>query len=198
MTCALLEEAAPDRTGGRRCAARCDLELYQRGSRTLLAAWDQYALGARGAAVHRLAGVAAAVFPSGAERDVYNNSILKRGLPSAQRASAVAAMETAYRAAGIKRFAAWVHEADPAMRLYLERRGYQLDEVTRAMGMTLDRIALPMPKLEFRRTGWPEHRRVGELPPDLLSGADPASFHILVARFRGEDAATAMAFDHAG
>ena len=47
-------------------------------------------------------------------------------------------MEDAYESAGVTRFAAWVHESDEAMRSDLERRGYALDEVTRAMGMTLD------------------------------------------------------------
>lgn len=185
MTYAALDAESQNRAPGRPVAALNDIELYQRGCETLLAAWDQYALGARGAAVHRLAGVAAAVFPSGAERGVYNNAVLARGLPGAQRAAAVAAMEAAYKAAGVTRFAAWVHESDKAMRFDLEHRGYTLDEVTRAMGMTLDRIVLPRPRLEFRRAGWPEHRRVAEVPAGLLGGADPASFHLFVARFCG-------------
>jgi ribosomal protein S18 acetylase RimI-like enzyme len=195
---AALDAETPDRAAGRRIATLSDIELYRRGTDTVLAAWGQYARGARGASVRRLAGVAAAVFPSGAERGVYNNAIFERGLFAAQRTDAIFAMEAAYEAAGVARFAAWVHESDNAMRSDLERRGYTLDEVTRAMGMTLDRIALPRPTLAFRRTGWPEHRRVGELPPDLLGGADPASFHIFVARSCGEDAATAIAFDQAG
>jgi hypothetical protein len=198
MTYAVLDAEAADKAPGRRVAALSDIELYQRGSETLLAAWDHYALGARGAAVHRLAGAAAAVFPSGAERGVYNNAVLERGLPDAQRAAAVAAMEAAYEVAGITRFAAWVHESDEAMRSDLECRGYTLNEVTRAMGMTLDRITLPRPTLEFRRTGWTEHRRVAEMPPGLLGGADPEGLHIFVARICGEDSATAIAFDHAG
>jgi GNAT superfamily N-acetyltransferase len=198
MTYAALDEEAADEAPRRRVAALSDLELYQRGSETLLAAWDHYALGARGAAVHRLAGAAAAVFPSGAERGVYNNAVLERGLPGAQRTAAVAAMEAAYEAAGITRFAAWVHESDAAMRSALEHRGYTLNEVTRAMGITLDRIALPRPTLDFRRTGWTEHLRVGEMPPGLLVGTDSTSFHIFVARICGEDSATAISFDHAG
>jgi GNAT superfamily N-acetyltransferase len=39
-------------------------ELYMRGSDTLLASWETYARGAVGAALHRLPGVAAAVFPN--------------------------------------------------------------------------------------------------------------------------------------
>jgi hypothetical protein len=46
-------------------------------------------------------------------------------------------MEAAYTAAGVDRFAAWVHEADTAMQFDLERLGYTLNESTRAMGMPL-------------------------------------------------------------
>lgn len=123
MTYAAPDAEGPDRAAGRPIATLSDIELYQRGSDTLLAAWEQYARGTRGAAVHRLGGVAAAVFPSAPERGVYNNAILERGLPGAQRTDAIVAMEAAYEAAGIARFAAWVHESDEAMRSELERRG---------------------------------------------------------------------------
>ena len=117
-----------------------DANLYHRGVATLLAAWEQYAHASEGAAVHRLAGVAAAVFPTEPERSVYNNTVLKRGLAASRRAEAIAAMEAAYANAGVTRYAAWVHESDRPMRSDLERRGYTLDEVTRAMGMALDDI----------------------------------------------------------
>src|SRR3954452_11321187 len=45
-----------------------DAELYRRGAETLLACWDAIARGSRRAAVLRLPGVAAAVFPAGPER----------------------------------------------------------------------------------------------------------------------------------
>lgn len=41
-----------------------DAELTARGTATLLSAWEAYARGCAGAAVHRLLGVAVAVFPS--------------------------------------------------------------------------------------------------------------------------------------
>ena len=47
-------------------------ELYRRGCATLLASWEEYARAATGATVRRLPGVAAAVFPDGPERAVYN------------------------------------------------------------------------------------------------------------------------------
>ena len=41
--------------------------------------------------------------------------------------------------------------------------------------------------------GVPAHHRRAR---GLLSGADQAAFHVLVARLGGENVATAMAFDH--
>src|ERR687885_2485155 len=108
-------------------AVLTDADLYLRGSETLLASWQEYARGATGAAVQRHPGVAAAVFPNEPERDVYNNALLERGLAPAARAAALDAMEAAYAAAGVTRYAAWLHESDEAMRGELERRGYTLD-----------------------------------------------------------------------
>jgi hypothetical protein len=70
--------------------------------------------GASGAAVHRSPGVATAVFPNEPERAVYNNTLLERDLAAAERADALDAMEAAYAAAGVTRFAAW---APPAANL---------------------------------------------------------------------------------
>jgi GNAT superfamily N-acetyltransferase len=145
-------------------------ELYLRGRATLLTSWAAYARGAAGAAVHRPPGVAAAVFPAGPERDVYNNALLERELGPGERASAADAMDAAYAAAGVTRFAAWVHETDEPMRAELERRGYTVDTATRAMGMTLDDIA----------------------------AADHAALHLLTARAGGELVAAALAYDFGG
>jgi GNAT superfamily N-acetyltransferase len=178
-----------------------DVDLYRRGAETLLASWQEYARGANGAAVQRFPGVAVAVFPNGPERAVYNNALLERDLTAAERADALEAMEATYAAAGVTRFAAWVHESDQAMRGDLERRGYTVDESTRAMSMALDEIRLPRPQLELGPSDWLEYLRILSsfgAPPDLLSGADSARFHVLVARLDGENVATAMAFDHGG
>lgn len=174
-----------------------DAELYVRGSETLLASWEQYARGSPGATLHRLAGAAAAVFPNEPERNVYNNALLERDLGASQRADAVSAMEAAYQAAGVTRFAAWVHESDAAMRDALERRGYTLDEVTRAMGMSLGDVRLPRPDLELAPAGLAEHLRLTGMPHGFLSGADPSAFHVLVASLGGENVSTAIAFDFA-
>lgn len=174
-----------------------DAELYLRGTKTLLASWEQYAQGATGAALFRLEGAVAAVFPNDPERGVYNNALLERDLDGAERGDAVSAVEATYNAAGITRFAAWVHESDAAMRCDLEHRGYTVDEVTRAMGMTLDDIRVTRPDLELGPGDWSEHLRLAGLPDGFLSGADPSAFHVLVARLRGENVSTAIAFDFA-
>jgi GNAT superfamily N-acetyltransferase len=173
-------------------------ELYRRGSATLLASWAAYAAGSAGAAVHHLAGVAAAVFPHEPERAVYNNALLERDLGRGERAGAADAMEAAYAAAGVTRFAAWVHETDEPMRAELERRGYTLDTTTRAMGMTLDNIAVPRPQLDLAPASWSEYLEMGDLPPDFLSTADHAAFHLLAARDGGELVAAALAYDSDG
>ena len=174
-----------------------DADLYRRGAETLLASWEEYARGASGASVRRFPGVAAAVFPIEPERAVYNNALLQLELTPAERADALDAMEATYSGAGVTRFAAWVHESDEAMRAQLERRGYALDTWTRAMSITLDDIHLSRPDIELGLPDWSEYLRIIGVPPGFLSRADQAAFHVLVARIRPENVATAMAFDHA-
>jgi len=169
-----------------------DADLYLRGAKTLLASWEEYARGASAATVRRSPGVASAVFPNGPERAVYNNALLARDLDAAERTQAIDAMETAYAAVGVTRFAAWVHESDGAMRADLERRGYRPDESTRAMGMALDHVRLPRPEIELGAAAWSEYLRIIGVAPDLLKGADHAAFHVLVAR---QNVAAVMAFD---
>jgi GNAT superfamily N-acetyltransferase len=176
-------------------AVLTDADLYRRGAKTLLASWEEYAHGATGAAVRRFPGVAIAVFPTAPERAVYNNALLDPDLPAAERADALDAMEATYVAAGVPRFAAWVHEHDQAMRGELEQRGYTLEESTRAMGMVLDDLRLPRPQLDLGSPDWLEYLRILGVPSGLLRGADHTAFHVLVARLGGESVAAAMAFD---
>jgi GNAT superfamily N-acetyltransferase len=173
-------------------------ELYRRGCATLLASWQEYARGARNAAVRRSPGLAAAVFPDGFERSVYNNALLERGLDAGARASAVAAMEGAYAAAGVTRFAAWVHESDDALRGDLERRGHALDTTTRAMGMSLGDIRLPRPSIEISPACWSDYLSFDGLPADFLAAADHAALHVLAVRLDGGIVAAALAYDHRG
>jgi GNAT superfamily N-acetyltransferase len=170
-------------------------DLYLRGAETLVASWEEYARAATGAALRRSPGVAAAVFCTEPERSVYNNALLERELVTGERAGALDAMEVAYAAAGVTRFAAWVHESDVAMRRDLERRGYTLDQSTRAMGMDLADLRMPRPDMKLGTLDWAEYLRVFDLPPGLLSGGDHAAFHLLVAQAGGENVATAMAYD---
>jgi ribosomal protein S18 acetylase RimI-like enzyme len=175
--------------------ALTDADLYDRGVKTLLASWEEYARGAGAASLKRLAGVAAAVFPHGPEREVYNNALFERGLPETRRRDAIDAMEAAYSAGRVSRFAAWVHESDVAMQQDLDRRGYRVVEATRAMAMELDRIRVSKPKLDLAPSDWAQYRRVGELPPGLLANVDPTAFHVRIARLDGESVTAGISFD---
>jgi ribosomal protein S18 acetylase RimI-like enzyme len=176
-----------------------DAELYRRGAETLLACWEAIARGSRRAAVLRLPGVAAAVFPAGPERAVYNNALLARDLGPADRPGALEAMEAAYASAAVDRFAAWVHESDETMRSALEARGYALTEATRAMGMDLSDLRVPRPAVELAPAVWAEyvaHLAHMGVPDGLLAGVDPSAFRLVLARPAGDDiVATGLAFD---
>jgi GNAT superfamily N-acetyltransferase len=173
-------------------------DLYRRGTDTLLASWAEYARGAVDAGLHRLPGVTAAVFAREPERAVYNNALLERGLTATGRAQALDAMVAVYTAAGVGRFAAWVHEADEPMRGDLDRLGYTLDTTTRAMGMSLNRIRAPHPGIPLESADWAEYLKFEDLPPDFLKTADHAAFNVLVARVDGEIVSAALAYDFHG
>ena len=177
-----------------------DDDLYLRGAATLVASWEAYASGSPGAVVRRLPGVAVGVFPAGPERDVYNNALLDRDLGPTARTDAVDAMVAAYAAAGVQRYAAWVHERDEALRTELERRGFMVEESTRAMAMTLD-VAAPAAlrgDVALRDASLGEHVALLGMPGGLLAGADASGFHGLAAEVDGEAVATGIAFDHDG
>jgi ribosomal protein S18 acetylase RimI-like enzyme len=178
-----------------------DDELYARGAATLLSCWETIARGSRGAAVRRLPGVAAAVFPHDPERAVYNNALLDRGLGAAARAAALDAMEHAYASAELTRFAAFAHETDLPMRSSLEARGYTIAETTRAMGMCLSELQVARPRLELAPPEWAEYVRFlagFDLPDGFFAGVDPRPFHLLLARRDGETVATALGYALAG
>ena len=114
-----------------------------------MASWEEYARGSADAALWRLKGVSAAVFPRSPEREIYNNALLDRDLAPPERGAAVDAMHAAYAAVGIDSYAAWVHESDHGMRTELAGRGYTVDESTRAMGISLDDISVAVPDLDL-------------------------------------------------
>jgi ribosomal protein S18 acetylase RimI-like enzyme len=175
-----------------------DAELSARSRATLLASWEEYARGAVGASLQRHAAVALAVFPNDPERAVYNNALFDFELTARARADALDAMDDAYTAAGVDRFAAWVHESDRETRLSLERRGYTLDTATRARARSLDGELPSSPRIDLAPPDWREHLRVAGVPSDFLAAADPSVYHVLLARHDGETVATALAFDHDG
>jgi ribosomal protein S18 acetylase RimI-like enzyme len=159
-----------------------------RGSATLLACWDAYARWSTGASVLRLPGVDAAVFPSEPERAVYNNALL-------HTAGGIEPMEAVFAAAGIERYAAWVHEDDPELAAVLGDRGYRIEETTRAMGLSLDDLDLARPELELEAPDWDVYLRTFGLPDGFLDGADAGLLHLRLAREAGEIVAASLAFD---
>jgi ribosomal protein S18 acetylase RimI-like enzyme len=175
-----------------------ETELYRRGARTLVSSWKAYAASGRGAAVARLPGVVLAVFPTDPERQVLNNALLDRDLNARQRADALNTMEAAYATAGIRGFAAWVHETDHDMGADLRARGYAVSDSTRAMGIDLNHISLPKPVIELAPPTWPEILRIAEIPPGFGGLGGPGGFASLIAVSDGEPAATVATFDHIG
>jgi len=149
-------------------------DLYHRGADTLVASWEQYARASRDAAVIRAPGVAAAVFRAEPERAVYNNALLERGLGDAAGGVALDALEEAYAAAGVARYAAWVHESEAPLRAALQERGYALDATTRAMGMALTDIRVARPEIEQAPPAWAAYLRflaADGVPEGLLAAA---------------------------
>lgn len=170
-------------------------DLYVRGCATAVASWEEDARGSAGAAVLRLSGVVAAVFPSGPERGFFNNAML-------ERAADLDAMEAAYGAAGVERYAAWVHEGDSGTAAALGRRGYTVAETTRAMGMPVASAVPPRASVDVRPVAWREYLEYlwsAGVPEGLLGGSDGEAFHALAVRGPGgELVASAIAFDHDG
>jgi ribosomal protein S18 acetylase RimI-like enzyme len=165
---------------------------------TLVASWEAYAGGSRGATVIRSPGVAAAVFPNEPARGVYNNALPARDLPRAGRAAALDAIEDAYASARVGCFALWVHESDEGLRSDVLARGYTLDTATRAMGMELAELPLPRREADMALADLRAHARVGGLPAGLLDAVDDRAFQVLVACLGGERVSTGIAFDRDG
>jgi ribosomal protein S18 acetylase RimI-like enzyme len=175
-----------------------DGTLYARGVRTLLASWEQYARGARGAALVRLPDATAAVFPHGPQRSVYNNALLARGLSASACARAIASAERSYAAVGVNRFAVWVHERDEVAREELERHRYTVDTVTHFMATTLGRSVARRRGPAVEPATLADHTCVAELPAGLLDLLEESAFEVVVARLHGRRASTAIAFDFLG
>lgn len=176
-------------------------ELYRRGRATLLASWEAYARGSGGAKLVLGDGFSAGVFPHDPERSIYNNAVLDRDLDDAALEGAIDRMESAYRDAGVDRFAAWAHETEHELCAALSERGYELAETTRAMGRTLGDLRLQLGEIDCRRLEWSTYLDfldADDGPDGLLRGVDPTAFHALGAWLNGELVAAAIAFDHDG
>ena len=176
-------------------------ELYRRGRATLLASWEAYARGSPAAEFVAANGFAAGVFPHEPERSFYNNAVLDRGLGPEELRRAIDGVQSVYAAAGVERFAAWAHESDAALAAELSRRGYEVAETTRAMGLSLADVrtrseAVDGEPLEWR--SYLDHLNAEGATAGLLRGVDPAGFHALGVRRAGELVGAAIAFDHDG
>src|SRR3954453_9630471 len=168
---------------------------------TLIAAWQRVAEGSEGASVVRIDGVTADVFPGGAERGIYKNAVVERGLDESAAAEAVGAIGRLYADAGVDRYAVWAHESEAATIADLAGRGFDVDTWTRAMAMPLDEMDAEPPRIDLGPSDWAEHLRylrAEGVPDGLLEGVDGDAFHVLIATLDGEDVATAIAYDHGG
>ena len=177
-------------------AAPTSTLLFRRSLTTLVASWDYLASGSPGAAVHEVAGAAIAAFVRPPEREFLNNAVLAPG--TVDPGAALAAIERTYGAAGIERYAIWVHETEAETVSELLARGYRFDTATRTMAMAISELAaLDTAGLELVATDLEEFWRLagvdGMVPELPAEGA-----HFYVARHDGASAATLMAFDHEG
>jgi ribosomal protein S18 acetylase RimI-like enzyme len=175
-----------------------DRVLYGRMEANLIASWATYAAGSRGAGVERVPGAVVAIFPALPERAIYNNAMLARDLDLGGSGDAVRTTSAIYAELGIECYAVWTHESERATIAVLEERGYRADTATRAMAMPLDEILMPRPQLALGSAEWHDYLRILQVPEGLLAGADADAFHVRIATLGGENAAAAMAYDHAG
>jgi GNAT superfamily N-acetyltransferase len=164
---------------------------------TAIACWTAYARTISGGAVHRLRGVDVAVFTDGPERDVFNNAVLAPQRIPSRRRVALDRMVSTYADAGVAAYAAWVHENDTGMLEELADLDFVHQETTWAMGRELDGVPAPT-EHEVVPGAWADYLRVLELPPGLLTDADPDDFHVVVGHWGGAVVAAGMAFDHNG
>jgi len=165
---------------------------------TLVGCWTRIAEGTDGAAVRRLDGGTAAVFPAGPERLFYNNAVLDRGLDGSAAKEAATAIVSIYEQAGVDRYAVWAHESEGMAIAEIGGRGFRIDTSTRAMAMPLEEVAVPKPEIELGPPDWNEYLRVIEVPDGTLAGVDAGAFDVLIAQHDGENVAALMTYDHEG
>jgi ribosomal protein S18 acetylase RimI-like enzyme len=171
---------------------------YDRQVATLVASWRAYARHSDGARVEEVAEAAVGIFPAAPESGVYNNALLPRGLDAERAREVVAAVEAAYRDAGIASYAIWAHESEGEAVAVLEAGGLLFDSSTRAMAMSLEGIALPRRAIELVDLAWDAYVERFLEVPGLLRGASPEEFHLRVARLDGREVGAVIAWDHEG
>ena len=135
------------------------------------------------------------MFPDQPERGVYNNAILERDLAAAARIDAIGELEAAYAAAGVTRFAAWVHESDAPI-VPSSSGGDTPSRLDTGDGHAARRPPRARPEVALGSTDWDGYLRSSGCRPASSPKADRSAFHLLIARLDGENVATAMAFDH--
>src|SRR5579885_2622999 len=112
-----------------------DAMAYARMEASLLAFWVGLARSSPGARVVRVGGIAAAVFPTPGEREVFNNAVAPRWEPL--EGSALAALSALYREHGIETWQVWVHEDEREQARNAEVAGLVVDTSTLGMSMPL-------------------------------------------------------------
>jgi GNAT superfamily N-acetyltransferase len=173
-----------------------DTELFDRSVATLVQSWKYLAAGSPGAEVIETDQAAIAAFVNPPDSGFLNNTVLNRG--AREIGQTLDRVERLYHDRGIERYAVWVHESEEGPAGQLEARGHAFDSSTRTMAMRVDDLAavdtseLDPIEVDPRRF-WSVDGLDGLVPELSAAGA-----HFYVARFGGEDAATLMAFDHAG
>ena len=162
----------------------------------MLRSWAYLASGSPGAEVIEAEGAAIAAFVRSPDREFLNNAVLERGQPNP--GATLDAIERAYAARRIERYAVWVHESEPETAAELKSRGYRYDSSTRTMAMLVSELGeVDTSPLGLATVGLDEFWRIGGVE-GLVPELAPAGAHFYVSRLGGESAATLMAFDHEG
>jgi GNAT superfamily N-acetyltransferase len=170
--------------------------LFERSVATLIRSWAYLASGSPGAELIETDDAAIAIFVHSPDREFLNNTVLAKG--AADLGATLEMVEQAYANRGIERYAIWTHESDEAGARAIKARGYVHDSSTRTMAMPIAEAAqLHVQEFDLVEPSVAEFWRsagVDGFAPELpAEGA-----HFYLARIDGENAATLMAFDHAG
>ena len=172
-------------------------ELFDRSVATLVQSWVYLATGSPGAEVIEIKdGTAIAIFVHSPDREFFNNTVLARGVGAI--GATLDTVERAYADRSVERYAVWVHESEEAAVREVKARSYEYDSSTRTLAMQIaDLTEVDTSKLDLAELGLNEFGHVDGLDglvPEISAGGA----HFYVSRFKGENAATLMAFDHDG